>query len=354
MHQPWRQIVIFRQGRIGDTLVAFPLIESLHDLYPETRLVYCTQHKPLDEHLQGYQVIGMSPFVSEVITYDFSDHPINIFFKLKARLKVDSRDLLLYLPYNRVERYQIVRDWLFFRALGFKNAACFREAWRWTNLRRTRGLQLPREAERLLAFVRSAGIPVAYKGACALKLDETFAEAKWREWALDGKQILAICPGSRMQSKQWPAERYIQLGIEWHRRTNMALVVVGGANEADLATHIVSRWNGYGFSACGATLSQTAAVLSRAKAYCGNDTGCMHLAAIMGVRCVAIFSARDVKGLWYPMGNGHVVIQEDVECRSCQLETCLHFPPPCLDAVQVPRVLKELEEIFLDECHLSN
>jgi len=343
---PWERIIIFRQGRIGDTLVAFPLIESLHDLYPGTRLVYCTQHKPPYEHLQGHQVIGMSPFVSKVITYDFTDNPINIFFRLKSRLRVDSRDLLLYLPYNRVERYQIIRDWLFFKSLGFWNAACFREAWRWTDIRRKRGFQPPGEAERLLGFVRSAGIPVAPKEAYAVKLDAAFAEAKWREWALDGQQILAICPGSRMQSKQWPIERYIQLGIEWHKRTDMALIVVGGANETDLATHIVSHWKGYGFSACGVKLSQTAAILARAKAYCGNDTGCMHLAALLGIRCVAIFSARDVKGLWYPMGNGHVVIQEDVECRSCQLETCLQSPPPCLAAIQVTRVLEELERIL--------
>ena len=316
--------------------------------------MYCTQHKPPVEQLQGYHVIGMSPFVSEVITYDFTDNPLNIFFKLKARLNVDSQDLLLYLPYNRVERYQIIRDWLFFRALGFRNAACFREAWRWTNLRRIRGFQPPREAERLLSFVRSAGIPIAYGGACSVKLDESYAEAKWKEWGLDGKQTLAICPGTRMQAKQWPVERYIQLGIEWHRRTDMALIVVGGANEADLANHIVSRWGGYGFSACGATLSQTAAILSRVRAYCGNDTGCMHLAALLGIRCVAIFSARDVKGLWYPMGNGHVVIQEDVDCRLCQLETCLHSPPPCLDAVQVTRVLKGLEEIIADERNRPN
>lgn len=342
----WNRIILFRQSRIGDTLVTFPLIEALHQLYPKASLVYCTQHFKLDRHLQGHDVAKLSPHIKEIITYNVEDSVIKKYLKLKRTLKICKDDLLIYLPYNRVQRYQIIRDWIFFKALNFKNMICFKETWEWTYLYEKKNYELPKETERMSGFIRSAGIPVEILKNCPINYDKEWAEEKWKQWGITDKDVIALCPGSNMQSKRWPVERYIAVGKKWNEKTGMQLVIVGGPEEAGIAKDIISYWPGYGFSACGANLSQTAGILRKVKAYCGNDTGAMHLAAIMGIPCVAIFSSREQEKLWYPLGENHIVLKEDVDCKKCNLQTCHTTPPLCLDNISTDKVLDALTNIF--------
>ena len=142
-----------------------------------------------------------------------------------------------------------------------------------------------------------------------------------------------------MESKRWPVERYIEVGREWHARKRSVLVIVGGPEEAEQANEIVKSFKGYSFSSCGATLSQIAAVLSRARAYCGNDTGSMHLASIIGDSLRCLILAWDRPRLWHPMGDRNVVLSSEVPCADCQLVRCHTSPPKCLEMISVKHVL---------------
>lgn len=347
------RFIIFRQGQFGDTLVAFPVIDALHSLYPSTPVIYCSNiYTRGKKMIHASDVTQLSPYIKETVSYEFEDSFIKKYLKLRKRLKVTREDVLVYLPYSTVKRYQVIRDWFFFKLLNFRKLKCFKETWEWAraykstvkNKSKTGGL--PKESERMLSFLRSAGIPAEFSGTCSLNYDGDWAEQKWHEWGLNGREVLAVCPGSKMQSKCWPLERYIEVGRKWHERTGMGLVVVGGPEEAPQAEEVISHWPGYGFSACGVTLAQTAAVLSRARGYCGNDTGSMHLAAIMGIPCVAVFSSREPAELWHPIGENHIVLRKDVECRHCNLQTCDKTPPLCLDWITVEEVLDALRFVM--------
>jgi ADP-heptose:LPS heptosyltransferase len=163
---------------------------------------------------------------------------------------------------------------------------------------------------------------------------------------MGNRPVLAVCPGTKMQAKRWPWDRCVEVGKQWHRQTGAALVIVGGPEEAEMARTMAQEWAGYGFSAGGADIPQTAAVLARATAYCGNDTGNMHLAAIMGVPCVAVFSARHRPRLWHPYGDHHRVLRSEVSCAPCGLETCPHDPSACLDQITVSEVLAALGQVW--------
>lgn len=345
----WNRIIIFRQGQFGDTLVAFPVIEALHRLYPEIPLVYCTNFFKSKNYVQGRDVALLSPHLHEVVTYCVEDSVPQKWWGLKAKLKVSKNDLLIYLPYGQTRRLQVIRDWLFFKTLNFRKVLGFKEAWWWDGYWRNTLDLLPKESDRLLGVLRSAGIPVEFPDRCALCFDDDWAARQWKEWGIEGQPVLAICPGTKMPSKRWPIERYIEVGREWHARTGAVLVIVGGPEEAQMANEIIKSWPCYGFSSCGVTLSQTAAVLSRVRAYCGNDTGSMHLAATLGVPCIAIFSARARARLWYPMGNRNAVLESDVSCANCGLECCHTTPPMCLDKISVEQVLDALEQVWNKE-----
>ena len=71
--------------------------------------------------------------------------------------------------------------------------------------------------------------------------------------------------------------------------------------------------------------------LRRCRLLLTNDTGTMHLAALLGTPVVAIFGSTEPA--WTgPLGTGHTVIREQVECSPCFLRECpLDFR--CMKAV---------------------
>src|SRR5207244_13352223 len=83
------------------------------------------------------------------------------------------------------------------------------------------------------------------------------------------------------------------------------------------------------------TVFETTYYISRCTLYLGNDTGTMHLAAAVGTRCIAIFSARDHPGKWYPYGQGHVVIRKRVTCEGCLLTVLEEHGMRCRDEINV-------------------
>jgi len=52
-----------------------------------------------------------------------------------------------------------------------------------------------------------------------------------------------------------------------------------------------------------------------------NDTGTMHLAALIGVPVVAVFGSTEPR-LTGPLGNGHIILRHHVECSPCFLREC--------------------------------
>jgi ADP-heptose:LPS heptosyltransferase len=79
--------------------------------------------------------------------------------------------------------------------------------------------------------------------------------------------------------------------------------------------------------------------------YLGNDTGTMHLAVAAGLRCVAVFSARDWPGKWDPYGSGHHVLRVDVSCAGCKLVTC-DRQMECLTGIEPSKAIVACEDLL--------
>jgi len=343
---PWRQMVVFRQGQLGDTVVAFPVIEALHNLWPQTPIVYCTNRFRRKRVVLGEDVCDLSPFITATATYYVEDSALRKWRQIAAATAKRGGSLLIYLPYAPATRWQIVRDWFFFRSMGFKDAIGFQAAWKWSG-GWTKKSWLPKESTRLMDAVRSEGIPVRSVDSCAVRRDDQWAEDQWQRLGLNGRPVVAICPGTKMPSKRWPLDRYSEVGRRWHARTNAFLLVVGGPEDSEIGERLVNDWKGYAASFCGASLLQSAAILFRAAAYLGNDTGAMHLAAVQGVPCVALFSAREIPGLWHPFGSNHITLRHEMPCGGCRLEVCCYADPaPCLEKTDVDTVLAALEKVW--------
>jgi ADP-heptose:LPS heptosyltransferase len=56
---------------------------------------------------------------------------------------------------------------------------------------------------------------------------------------------------------------------------------------------------------------------------------------MVGIPCVALFSARDHPGQWEPYGQGHTVLRHETDCAGCRLEVCSERGNECLRLISV-------------------
>jgi ADP-heptose:LPS heptosyltransferase len=140
-----------------------------------------------------------------------------------------------------------------------------------------------------------------------------------------------------MQSKDWGQERWRELLARLHAQyPQHGLVLVGAQEDYEVSEYSAEWWRGAKVNLCGRlTPRETAAVLEGAEVFLGPDSGPMHLAASVGVRCVIAFSAHGLPGVWYPAGRQHEIVYHQPECFGCGLERCVVMKKECMTSVTV-------------------
>lgn len=106
------------------------------------------------------------------------------------------------------------------------------------------------------------------------------------------KGFVAMQLGASEARRQWPASYFASVGDRIWRDTGLCPVLLGSPAEAPLAAAYAQAAQGPHISAVGRTnIPQLAALLSECRLLITNDTGTMHLAAGLGIPCLAIFLA---------------------------------------------------------------
>lgn len=125
-----------------------------------------------------------------------------------------------------------------------------------------------------------------------LTVDAAAGQAVAKRFAAWPAPWIALGVGSSEPWKQWGAARFAELALALHRQRAGSIFIVGGPAERALADSIFSRINEGGGAAADAValpLEQTAALLARCRAYIGNDTGVLNMAAALQVPAIGLF-----------------------------------------------------------------
>ena len=164
-----------------------------------------------------------------------------------------------------------------------------------------------------------------------------------------GALWLALNPGAEYgPAKRWPRERFVEAAAQIQSRTNCRWIVLGGANDAELATTTASEIgqltarNSHPapINLAGRTsLRELCAVLKACRVLLTNDTGPMHVAAAVGTPVVAIFGSTspNLTGPGLPGDPRHHLLDSHAPCSPCFLRECpIDFR--CMRGVPVERV----------------
>ena len=157
---------------------------------------------------------------------------------------------------------------------------------------------------------------------------------------------IALSPGAEYgPAKRWLPERFAEAAAAVTARSPVQWILFGKKNDAPIGEQITSALGDSCVNRIGqTTLEQLIDELRQCRLLLTNDTGTMHLAALLGIPTVAIFGSTEPR-LTGPFGDRHIVLRHHVECSPCFLRNCpIDFR--CMKAVSVQEVADAVMSIL--------
>ena len=149
---------------------------------------------------------------------------------------------------------------------------------------------------------------------------------------------LGLCPGAEYgPAKRWLPERFAEVAAKVSAQSSAQWILFGTKNDMAIGDQIATAIGDHCVNRIGhTTLDQLIDELRECRLVLTNDTGTMHLAALLGVPVVAIFGSTEPR-LTGPLGGGHIILRHHVECSPCFLRECpIDFR--CMKAVRSQEV----------------
>ena len=358
-------ILVYRTGHLGDTVVSLPAMRAVRAAYPKHELILLTDEQVNGETVSTWEILQATGLFSRVFFYLPPSRSVTSWLRL-AKLAREIRKLrpqvLFYFRDFPLQHPK--RDHFFFRVLcGISRCYGLESANQVVGRRGSTDhlVRFPSEVDRLLEIVRGAGVPIPSPGQIDFGVpisgrEHSKVDALWRQASItDHATVIALGPGSKMPAKRWPLEYFHEIArVILGEFPDCRLVVFGGSEDRPLGDAIQHR-HGEKVSNLAGELSvlEAAEALRRCDVYIGNDTGVMHLAAGVGTPCVAIFSARDHPGRWEPYGASHVVLRKHPSCEGCMLEICIERDIQCLKDITVGEVLVAVRKILWGKTRMA-
>lgn len=253
-------ILLIGLSNVGDAIMTTPVLERLHQLYPEARL-------DLVGDRRSSALFTHCPYLGQIIHRD---------------KKQGWRGRLTLVRMLRRTRYDLIVD---LRTDGM--AYLLRAQRRLTKWHRgPHGPHAVEDHMSIIAAINQRGdIPptTVWLG----EVERTFAARALAR--LTAGRWLALAPGANWQGKIWPADQFIELANAAGTAYE-GVVLLGGAADRNRCENIAQALSTAPLNLAGETsLLEAAAVLERCSAFVGNDSGLGHIAAAVGVPTVTVF-----------------------------------------------------------------
>lgn len=325
---------------VGDAALATPLIEALHEQYPEARKDFVI--KP---YLRG--LLDDAPWLGNV----FEMARGAAFWSLRARLARGRYDWGILLPNS-------LRPALLLFMAGVRRRVGYARNGRSPLLTdrirfpATRGRTVP---FRMVDFYGAIGAKLGLPHHAGLKLyvrdgiREHAAQLLREHGITASAPVIGLNPGAKYgSSKLWPVESFAETGDALAAKRHAQIVVMAGPGEDELAAEIVGRMRGdaVALPSAGVDLEMLKGVVAGLDLLVTNDTGPRHIAAALGVPTVALFGPTHT--LWGDSGfEKSADLSIEVDCGPCMERTCPLGHHKCMTGLR-PSVAVDAAESLLE------
>jgi len=317
-------IIIYRIGSLGDTIVALPCFHKIAQSFPDSTRIILTNVPVSSKAAPLEAILGDSGLVHRAIAYPIGARSPLRLWRLAREIRSLNATALIYLMPTR-GRIRQLRDRLFFRMCGLRRVIGYPRDIDLYRLRKDPATGFcERECERLARTLRELGaIDLNSRASWDLRLNEQERSAASAITARFGTTpFFAINMGGKLPVQDWGVDRWDTLLSALGKiYPSYGLLIVGGAEDSHRAAKITQIWPNVVVNACGIlTPRQSAAALEGASIFVGHDSGPLHLAAARNVACVGLFGNNWPPRKWHPYGQQHRIIHRGEGISSIRVE----------------------------------
>ena len=368
-----------RTGSHGDILMATPLLAALRAADPDCWLTWVVEHS-------DREVMDANPYIDEVIVWDGDFWKKLLCERWKNMLNREQMLGFIWLRHALRMRRRLRRR----RYDVFINL----QAEHWPTVARHVGAPVrigvfgmfpqfdpprpeyrrfyttsygeedlpPHRTDIQLLPLRALGLPdpadkhmvLGYTAEDAASVDEFLSGC-----GVSGRFVV-VAPMTTWPSRNWPWERFAELGDRLAREAGCRVVMIGSPRERAEIERIAARMQTNPVRAAGIFgFRGMAALIARSSVLVSGDTGPMHVAAAVGTPYVALFGPTPVPGRAPLVGAG-ISLMHPVPCGPCEQQVCRNVGEDhllCMRLISVEEALRavvgQLSNVKSSETSLS-
>lgn len=347
-----KNILIVNLGGIGDVLLSAPALRALKARYPASEIWMLVTTR-------GYKIAKRLPYVDKAVSFSlgyggalsFGSIPRNL--KTIFALRAERFDLAINMR-TLVSRKSAGKTRLLFSIINPAVKAG----------RDTEGLgsffdiKIPEaafggkyEMEYNIDTAEALGASVTDKSV-DFKIDEKSRESFDKILEENGVSkdtcLIGVHPGG-MPSHRWPKEFFCEAMHNINKKMPCIFVITGGKEEMALAESIIKDTGLDAINLAGRLdIVELGALIKRCNLFISNDTGPMHIAAVLKTPLVAIFGGGDIKRFDPRKISGKVkVLYTKADCAPCVLVECGDLR--CLRSIAPAEVVQAALELIKDD-----
>ena len=349
-----RRIAVMRFGGFGDVVAVTSLVRAIRRRWPEAEIDFITDRP-------STTVLANSPDLANIVIGDkpeMSLQPWKVLLAIRAMRawSGETYDLAFFTHHDFANEFYP----LFFRArykvgfdiddrgfdFAFTHSICV------YTIAHEKGRDHIRTHftdyyQRLLHAFTGKTQPIEPPVIEISDDERKTAEAFIADRGLD-RNLVILAPGGAHPIKIWPIARYADVARKLLANYDVSVMVMLGPGEASHARYFEDMGPRFLFDAGDNSFRENIAITSLATAMVSNDTGLMHVAAVLGVPAAAIFGPTPAAVFGYAHA-GHRIVTADMACVPCNESACPLLPAgrkhelaPCLDAVTPDRIIQEV------------
>lgn len=206
------------------------------------------------------------------------------------------------------------------------------------------------QSEYYLDLLRAAGISAETSVPVIRLAEDEVGRARIRvaEHGLNASNLIGLAPGAAYGSaKKWGSDRFAETAARLAGEFGAGVIVFGAERERGDGEAIRARLPGVLDLSGKTTVREFLSIVSLCRLLVTNDSGAMHAAAATGVPVVAVFGPTD-PGETAPLGEGHAIVRQPVECSPCFRREC-PADHRCMTRIPVERVVEAAERVLAKE-----
>ena len=294
--------MIYRLGSLGDTIIALPCFHLIRHLYPHASISILTNQPVTGKAAPAMAILENSGLCDKAVSYPVGTRAVFELAKVRRGIREIQPQMLINLAAAR-GLFKSLRDYLFFRSCGIRNIVGTPLRQRNLQVQPANEGEFERESERLALRLASLGV-INLSDQRLWQLELTHQERARASELLPSEQrdCIAVSVGTKLPVKDWSEENWEKLlALLSTKIPDVTLILLGSVEECARSEKLSRVWRSEYVNLCGKTAPRiSAAILERCRLFIGHDSGPMHLASVVGVPTLGLFSWFNPPGQWFP------------------------------------------------------